>query len=150
MLNFKNINIGELIKTKWEEMDVSMERTCNFFKLKEEEIEEMFKCNTLDMEIVLKWSKLLEYDFFRIYSHHLILYAPISSQVSNKTVKKNTPPQALPQFRKNLYTHEIIDFILELIISEKKTKQQIIEDYGIPKTTLYTWISKHGTEYKKA
>lgn len=151
MLNFKNINIGELIERKWKEMEMPIERTCNFFRLEENEIKKMFGCNTLDVEIVLKWSKLLEYDFFRIYSQHLILYAPISSQFRSHGIHKNTKfSQALPRFRKSLYTHEMIDFIMELITSGQKSRQQIIEDYSIPKTTLYRWINKYGTEYEKA
>ena len=35
-----------------------------------------------------KWSKILEYDFFRIYTQHLILYAPPSAET--KTRKKPT------------------------------------------------------------
>ena len=35
-----------------------------------------------------KWSKILEYDFFRIYSQHLILYAPPSAN-ENKSKKEN-------------------------------------------------------------
>ncbi len=33
----------------------------------------MYKQKNLDTEMLLKWSKLLEYDFLRIYSQHLIL-----------------------------------------------------------------------------
>ena len=49
-----------------------------------------------------------------------------------------------PQFRKNIYTKEVIDFILEQISTEEMTKNQVIERYRIPKTTLYKWISKYG------
>jgi hypothetical protein len=48
----------------------------------------------------------------------------------------------LPQFRKNIYTRELIDFILEKMEKGEMTKAEIIR-YKIPKTTLYKWISKY-------
>lgn len=107
----------------------------------ENEIEEMLGLKSLDSETLLKWCKLLEYDFFRMYSHHLILYSPDSSSCG---VKKNAATKSsLPNFRKNIYTKEIIDFILEMIESGEKTKRQVIEQYRIPKTTLHKWINKY-------
>ena len=82
---------------------------------------------------------MLEYDFFRIYTQHLILYAPTSAKAEN--TKKQKP--VLPRFRKNIYTKEIIDFVLEQIETKQKTIKQVIEEYKIPKTTLYKWISKY-------
>ena len=116
-----------------------MSRICNFFKCKEKEVTEMYQAKSLDTEILLKWSKLLEYDFFRIYTQHLILYAPPVKQEENENNEKSS----LPQFRKNIYTKEIIDFILEQISNGKMTKNEVIERYRIPKTTLYKWISKY-------
>ena len=78
--------------------------------------------------------------FFRIYTQHLILYAPLSAVDEKTKVKKKS---SLPQFRKNIYTKEIIDFILEQIETKQKTIKQVIEEYKIPKTTLYKWISKY-------
>ncbi|MFP3598621.1 hypothetical protein [Chryseobacterium sp. SIMBA_029] len=101
----------------------------------------MFQLKVMTTDDLLKWSKLLEYDFFRLYSQHLILYSP-SSLKGYKNEKYKTP--TLPHFRKNLYTQEIIHFILELLSKEEKTKQQIIDEYKIPKTTLYKWIDKYG------
>ena len=98
----------------------------------------MYTRENLPTDVLLKWSKLLEYDFFRMYSQHLILYAPPSA--NEKTERQKT---TLPQFRKNIYTKEVIDFILEMIKTGEKTKTQVIEEYNIPKTTLYKWISKH-------
>ena len=110
-------------------------------KCTEEEIQEMYTQGNLSTNILLKWSKLLEYDFFRIYTQHLILYSPPSSDV--KSEKQTRNKTTLPQFRKNIYTKEIIDFILEQIEKKEMTKNQIMERYRIPKTTLYKWISKH-------
>ncbi|WP_317741149.1 helix-turn-helix domain-containing protein [Chryseobacterium soli] len=100
----------------------------------------MFLCKSLDSEILLRWSKLLGYDFFRLYSQHLILYAPPAA-----VSKINLPVQTtnLPQFRKNIYSKEIIDHILEIITNGEKTKNQVIKEYNIPKTTLYKWFNKY-------
>ena len=137
-MEYKNINIGELIKKRVQYLGINSDRICSFMKINEKEIEEMYHHNNMDTDVLLKWSKLLEYDFFRLYSQHLILYAPQTA------VKKQTLKEGLPQFRKNIYTKELIDFILDLIKSEKKTKTEIIVEYRIPKTTLYKWIAKDG------
>ncbi|PQA97215.1 transposase [Chryseobacterium shigense] len=135
-MNFKNIHIGNIIQQKVKEDQIEMSRICNFLKRSEAEIADMFTLESLGSEILLRWSKLLKYDLFRLYSQHLILYAPTA----------NIPPKnqesLLPVFRKRIYAKEIIDFILELINTREKTKQQIIEEYNIPKTTLYKWIAK--------
>ena len=119
------------------ESGIAISRICNFFKFSEEELKAAYSQRSLDTELLLKWSKLLDYDFFRIYTQHLILYAPPSAEQKDK--KKQT---SLPKFRKNIYTQEIINFVLEQIESGKMSKPQVIEKYGIPKTTLYKWISK--------
>jgi len=137
-MKFKDIHIGNLIAQKTTENEIEKKRICNFLKCTEEEIAEMYQSKSLDAELILKWSKLLEYDFFRFYTQHLILYAPKSAEY--KTIKSE-----LPQFRKNIYTKEVIDFILELIETGEKTKHQVIEEYNIPKTTLYKWIHKYKT-----
>lgn len=138
--DFKNIHIGNCIRNRIDEREIPMIRICAFFKTPEDEIDKMCNQKSLDTEILLQWSKLLEYDFLRIYSQHLILFSPQSGNydVVSKAIK--TP---LPEFRKNIYTKGIIDFILELISTGKKTVVQIIQEYRIPKTTLYRWISKY-------
>lgn len=139
-MNFKEIHLGKLIVRRVEELEIEMPRICNFLKSSEEEVLKMYKSRSLDTQVLLRWSKLLEYDFFRIYSQHIILYAPMGNSKGNLTSKNETN---LPQFRKNIYTKEVIDFILELVKSGEKTKRQVIEDYGIPKTTLYKWLTKY-------
>ena len=136
-MNFKSIHIGILINQAVTESGTEMSRICNFFNCTEDEVIEMYQQENLPTDILLKWSKLLEYDFFRIYSQHLILYAPIKSENPNRE------KSLLPQFRKNNYTREIIDFILERIQTNEMSKNEVIERYGIPKTTLYKWISKY-------
>ena len=129
-----------MIKERIAESEMETLRICNFFNCTEDEVIEMYQQENLPTDILLKWSKLLEYDFFRIYSQHLILYAPPSA---NEKRSKENKKQTIPEFRKNIYTKEVIDFIIEQIDTEKMTKKQIIERYNIPKTTLYKWISKY-------
>lgn len=140
-MNFKHIHIGEMIEKIVAESGMETLRICNFFNCTEDEVIEMYQQENLPTDILLKWSKLLEYDFFRIYTQHLILYAPPSAET--KTVKKANKKITFPQFRKNIYTKEIIDFILEQIETKQKTIKQVIEEYKILKTTLYKWISKY-------
>ena len=136
-MNFKNIHIGQLIEQSFSENELEISRACSFFKCTEEEVRKMFLNKSLDTAVLLKWSKLLGYDFFRVYTQHLILYAPPSAQQKPK-FKNN-----LPRYRKNIYTKEIIDFILEQIESGKMSKSQVVERYRIPKTTLYNWVEKY-------
>ena len=128
-----------MLKTAVTESGIEMSRICNFMKCDEEEINEMFLNESIQTNILLRWSKLLSYDFFRVYSQHLIFYAPPSKGDSSPE-KSNTQ---LPQFRKNIYTKEVIDFIIEQISTGEMSKKEVIEKYSIPKTTLYKWLSKN-------
>ncbi len=143
-MNFKDIHIGHLIEKRVAEKEISLFRICRFMKCSEDKIYDTYISKDLPTNILLKWSKLLEYDFFRLYTQHLILYSPPST-----TESKNQVPQKkaqLPVFRKNIYTKEIISFMMDLVKSGTKTKSEIIREYRIPKTTLYKWISKNSTE----
>ncbi|PRB04569.1 transposase [Chryseobacterium sp. MYb7] len=141
-MNFKKNHIGSLLKIKVAESGIDLSRICNFIKCDESDVQKMYNAESLDTEILLKWSKLLEYDFFRIYTQHLILYAP-SPRTETFDKQQKLQKSELPQFRKNIYTKEIIDFILERISTGEMTKLQVINEYKIPKTTLYKWISKY-------
>jgi hypothetical protein len=142
-MNLKDINIGLMIKTRVVESEIEMDRICNFFNSTEEKILRMYKSDDLDTKSLLKWSKLLEYDFFRLYSQHLILYAPLSSSGYNRISDEKKSKSSLPQFRKNIYTREIIEFVLGKISKGEMTKLEIINEYKIPKTTLYKWMVKY-------
>lgn len=146
MKSFKNINAGALIKQRVLESEMEISRICNFFHTTEEEIERMYESKSLDAEVLLKWSKLLEYDFFRIYSQHLILFSPQSNAYSNNKEKQTSE---LPQFRKNIYTREVINFIVDLIYSGEKNMNEIVDKYGIPKTTLHRWTVKYRNHEKE-
>lgn len=138
-VDLKKIHIGALIQHCVLEKQVELSRICNFLKCSEENLETMYQLTSMDTDLLLRWSKLLEYDFFRVYTQHLILYAPSDTVIKKAETKKSQ----LPQFRKNIYTKELIDFILEQIESGEMTKNEVIETYRIPKTTLYKWIAKY-------
>ncbi|MCU7618437.1 transposase [Chryseobacterium sp. PBS4-4] len=140
MKDFKNIDIGNIIKKRVAECQIDISRICKFLNTTEEEINRMYESEDLNSNVLLRWSKLLEYDFFRIYSQHLILYSPPTRCYNN--IQK-TQSSAIPSFKKHIYTTEIIHFVLEQIATGQKTKIQVIEDYRIPKTTLYKWIEKY-------
>ncbi|BEV05400.1 transposase [Chryseobacterium gambrini] len=138
--NFKNIHLGRLLKQRVDECRISNERICNFFKCDSIKINHMYNSESIDVMDLLRWSKLLEYDFFRLYSQHLILYSPPGSESEFSSKLRKTK---LPSFRKNIYTKELIDFIIQSLNNGKKTKDQIINQYKIPKTTLYKWLKKY-------
>jgi len=142
MKNFKNIHIGSLIHQAVKESNIELSRICNFLKCSEKEILGMYEAESLDTDTLLRWSKLVEYDFFRVYTQHLILYAPQGNIDNNNKISEDKQSK-LPEFRKNIYTREVIEFIMELIDTGAKTRLQVIKEYKIPKTTLYKWIDKY-------
>lgn len=135
---YKVINIGQIIKDLVEEKEIPMQRICNFLGRDEDFVEEIYKSASIDTDLLLRWSKLLEYDLFRIYSSHLILYAPPAAV---KSKKGNSKPKT-PEFRKNIYTQEIKDFIIKRIKNNEMTQAEVIKEYSIPKTTLHRWLQK--------
>ncbi|MCW3169094.1 transposase [Chryseobacterium sp. 09-1422] len=134
---YKVIHIGQSIKELVDHNEITIERICNFLGKDEEFVENVYASKSIDTDILLRWSKLLEYDFFRLYSSHLILYAPPSAV--NKRKEKS---DKAPQFRKNIYTQEIKDFILKQIESGEMTQADVIKEYSIPKSTLHRWLQK--------
>ena len=140
--NYKEIFIGKLIKDRIVELGMGSERILNFLKIDEHELELLYSAKSLDSIMLLKCCKLLEYDFFRIYSHHLTLYAPIGN-INIKSPVNGKLKSSLPSFKKSLYTPEIIEFIVEIIEAGDKSTSQVINEYRIPKTTLYRWLTKH-------
>lgn len=140
---YKNIHIGSLIKEVFMERKMEEDRVCELLKITTKQLSNIFENESVDTKILLRISKLFEYDFFRIYSQHLLLYAPKSKNLDKID---NSPISRIPQFRKNLYTEEIIEFIIELIVTNKKSINQVISEYHIPRTTVYRWLEKHRTE----
>ncbi|WP_317129521.1 hypothetical protein [Chryseobacterium candidae] len=74
---------------------------------------------------------------FFLYPTHFILYPPVARH------NKNEGRSKLPQFRKSLYTKEMIDYILKILKDKKKTPVEIMDHYRIPKSTLNKWKSKN-------
>ena len=136
----KQIHIGKLVRERYEEVGITEIRLLRFLKT-DTTLETIFSSESLDTDVLLRLSKILEYDFFRLYTQHLILYAPPSA-IENKT-EKLSKKSTLPVFRKNIYTKEIIEFIVNLIQTKKKTIPEVISEYKIPKTTLYKWLKKY-------
>ena len=134
---FYKIHLGSMIHKRVDELDYSTEKLCKFLKLTNAELLEIYKKESLESNLILKFSKLLDYDFFRIYSQHLILYSAKENKSENNIKSK------LPNFKKNVYTHEIIDYILSKINSNEMTPSEVIKRYDIPKNTLYKWLKKY-------
>lgn len=134
---YKEIHIGEFIKERVADMKIATERICNFMHCEESDLENIYKNKSINTDDLLRWSKLLEYDFFRIYSSHLILYAPPSAV--NKPAESTSK---IPYFRKSIYTQEIKDFIIGKITSGAMSHNEVIQEYSIPKSTLHRWLQK--------
>ncbi|WP_415325726.1 transposase [Chryseobacterium sp. MMS23-Vi53] len=138
---YKEIHIGQFIKERVDDQGITIERICNFLKKDEEFIEKVYTSKSIDTDLLLRWSKLLEYDFFRLYSSHLILYSPPSAVNKSATQKS----EKIPYFRKNIYTQEIKEFIIKRIQSGEMTQSDVIKEYSIPKSTLHRWLQKNDT-----
>ncbi|PTT34454.1 transposase [Chryseobacterium sp. HMWF028] len=136
-MNIKNIHIGSLIRSKVEEHQISIERISRFLEFTEEDVEKLYHAKSIDTDILLKWCKLLKFDFFRFYTGHLILYSPQARIDNAFRQKENTLV-----FRKSIYTQEVKDFILDKIKAGTMTANDVVERYKIPKTTLYKWMKK--------
>ena len=141
----KKINIGDFIKLRMEEIKIPETRLLAYIK-EVNKVEDLYQMKNINTDVLLKLSKILEYDFFRLYSQHLILYAPpsaVKSENSETSKPQKTSKTKLPRFRKNIYTQEVIDFIIGIIKNNEKTVNEVIAEYRIPKTTLYKWLSKY-------
>lgn len=146
IVDYKHIHIGELIRKRMQECAVNGSRASEFLKVDEEEIEQMLEADSLSCDILLRWSKLLEYDFFRIYTQHLILYSPQDINKAKRTKKDET---TLPVFKKNIYTQEVINYLIELVDNGSKTLKQIQDEYNIPATTVIRWVDKYGKKSER-
>lgn len=133
----KKVPIGELLLQKVMERGIAEERICKLFRCSSEEVAAMYTCTSMDTAVLLKWCKLLEYDFFRHYSLHLTLSSEVHREGENNTF------DTLPRFRKKMYSREFIDGILNQINKGEKTPQQVMAEYGVPKATIYGWKSKY-------
>ena len=62
--NYKEIHIGTMIKQLVLEKEIDEDRIANFLKADTVVIDRMYEKKSLDTDLLLRWSKLLEYDFF--------------------------------------------------------------------------------------
>lgn len=138
-MNYKEINIGQLLSSRMRECKIDEERILNILNIDSATLNSIFQANDINTVMLLKLSKILDYDFFRLYSQHLLLYA----SCSHNSFDKQNSKSSLPIFKKQLYTKEIIDFILKKYFSKEMNKSQIMKVYNIPKTTLHRWIIKY-------
>lgn len=144
MSEYKNIHIGSHIKEIAKLKELSISRACIFLKCSHKDIKNMYTKKSLDSDLLLRWCKLLEYNFFMFYHSHLQIYSPKSSLAKLSPKEKHlTWSSNTYEFRKNLYSQEIINWILDKYHSGMLTPKDIMEKYQIPKTTLYRWIKKH-------
>ena len=136
-MNLENIHIGSLIQYKVEELNISIERITVFLDCDEKWVGEIYLQKEIDTDVLLMWCKLLRFDFFRIFTGHLILYSPPSKV--GKMLKKK---ESTLIFRKNIYTEEVKKFIIEKVRTEQMTLNDVVSRYKIPKTTLSKWLKK--------
>lgn len=136
----RDIHIGNIISF------VIIEKKFSFDEIKikmgssTRTINRMLNASSIDTATLLRWSKVLKYDFFRLYSSHLMLHHGISNTISKKT--DNIEIEGI-HIRKNVYTKELIQFVVNKVRNKEMSTKQVISKYGIPKTTFYKWLQKH-------
>ena len=141
-MDYKKIHIGKHIKYVAEFKNLSISRACVFLKCSHQDILEMYTKESIECNLLVKWCKLLDYNFFMFYHSHLQLYKPSAAIAKLSSIEKQQPEIRNYIFKKNLYMPEIIDWIIEKFNSNELTIKEIIEDYNIPRTTIYRWIKK--------
>lgn len=141
---YKKIHIGKLIGQRMTEMGINTEKMAGKLGIETDSFDKILESEEIPVGQMMKISKILEYDFFRLYSMHILLYAPPRMGLNPGRCNKGiTPDTHLPGFRKNAYTIEIIKFILDKIKTGEMTVPEIITKYNIPKTTIYRWKHKY-------
>lgn len=139
----RNIHIGEVIQKVLLEKGYTIESIRLKFGITLRSTMSMLNSESLDTLALLKWSKILKYDFFRLYSSHLMLHHGISNTLTNKS--GNVKIDGI-QIRKNVYTKELIQFVVNKVRNKEMATKQVISQYGIPKTTFYKWLQKYPKE----
>jgi hypothetical protein len=139
----RDIHIGNLINYVLSEKKVSLNEIRSKMGFSTRIINQMLNSPSIDTLLLLKWSKVLRYDFFRLYSSHLMLHHGISNTLSKK--EDNLEIEGI-QIRKNVYTKELIQFLVNKVRSNEMNTRQVINQYGIPKTTFYKWLQKYPKE----
>jgi hypothetical protein len=141
----RNISIGLIITRIMEEKEFSVDELRLKLGITTSSLNELLSSNSIDTILLLKISKALRYDFFRLYSSHLMLHYGISSSVSRTKSKVDIEGV---QIRKNVYTKELIFHLIKKVRTNKMSIKDVILKYGIPKTTFYKWLQKYPNEIK--
>jgi hypothetical protein len=141
----RNIHIGSIIKEVIQEKKISSEELKIKIGYSSRDINNLFISKSIDSLELLKWSKALGYDFFRLYSSHLMHHHGISN---SPTKKIDTIEIGGVQMQKNIYTKELIQFLVNKVRKCEMNSSQVINQYGIPKTTFYKWLQKYPKENK--
>jgi hypothetical protein len=136
----REIHIGNIINYVIDEKGLSINELRSRIGVSTRMINQMLSSASIDTQSLLKWSKVLKYDFFRLYSSHLMLHHGISNTLTKKT--ENIEVEGI-HIRKNVYTKELIQFIVNKVRNKEMTTRQVISQYGIPKTTFYKWLQKY-------
>lgn len=66
-----NIQIGKIIEIKMSEKEFRMERLAKQLDIPEQVLSLMLKNDDLGCNVLFRISKILDYDFFSLYSWHL-------------------------------------------------------------------------------
>lgn len=137
-MNYKSIHIGSCIQKVAEVRNLSVSRACIFLKCSHQDILDMYTQKALESDLLLRWCKLLDYNFFMMYHTHLQLYAP---SASGTRFSKHIQPDQIEGFvfRKNIYSPDIIDWILNKLKKGELSPKDVMEKYHIPRTTIYRW-----------
>jgi hypothetical protein len=139
----RNIHIGELIGKVMKEKNIPLKVAVYKMKLSTKTVNKQLSSSSIEAIDLLKWSKILRYDFFRLYSCHLMLHHGISNAlVKNQGAVKIEGIH----IRKNVYTKELIYFLISKVRKQEMSAMQVVKKYGIPKTTFYKWLQKYNIE----
>ena len=139
----REIHIGNIISFVINEKKLTLNELRIKMVCSTRTINNMLNESSIDTQSLLKLSKVLKYDFFRLYSSHLMLHHGISNTISKQV--DNIEVEGI-HIRKNVYTKELIEFIVNKVRSKEMSTRQVISQYGIPKTTLYKWLQKFPKE----
>lgn len=141
-MDYKNIHIGSHIKQIAKIKGLSISRACAYLKCSHQDILDMYTKKSLDSDVLLRWCKLLEYNFFMFYHSHLQLYNPKASVTKLNVKHSVTKNRSDYIFRKNLYSPDVIDWLLNKLARRELTVKEVMDRYYIPRTTIYRWKKK--------
>lgn len=143
-MDYKDIHIGSHIRFVSGFRGLTLSRASSYFGCSAQSILDVYRSKTLDSGVLLGWCKLLDYNFFMFYHSHLQLYKP-SASLTRLTPKTTQTPNVLEgyTFRKNLYSPDIIDWLMNKIDSGELSVSDVMRLYHIPKTTIYRWRKKY-------